>query len=131
MGGSGETILIVDDSPDQRKIASKTLTRLGYGTVVLPGGEAAVAYLETESVDLVILDMIMEGGIDGAETLRRIMRIKPGQKAVIASGYARNRMVESALALGNCLYIRKPYSLREIAAVIKKALSSHNPGPAG
>ena len=65
--GSGETILVVDDVAEQREIASSILARLGYRAVTASSGEEAITYLQSHSVDLVLLDMIMEPGIDGCE----------------------------------------------------------------
>ena len=88
--GHGETVLVVDDVPEQRAIARQMLETLGYRVTVTESGEAALAYLETNPCDLVVLDMIMDPGMDGLETFRRMVRKRPGQKAVIATGLFRN-----------------------------------------
>ena len=120
--GAGETILVVDDVAEQREIASRILERLGYRTVTVESGEAALDYLETQAADLVLLDMILDPGIDGHETYRRILEIRPGQKAVIASGYAESVQVEQALAMGAGAYIRKPYTLEKIGLAVRTEL---------
>lgn len=122
--GSGETILVVDDIEQQRKIASEILKSLNYLVVTAASGEEAVAYLKSSSADLVLLDMIMDPGMDGLETYRRIIHDQPGQKAVIASGYAENIRVEEAIRLGVGKYIRKPYSIKNLGEVIKQVLAS-------
>jgi len=122
--GSGETILVVDDIDQQRKIASEILKSLNYLVVTASSGEEAVEYLKGNSADLVLLDMIMDPGIDGLETYRRIIHDHPGQKAVIASGYAENIRVEEAIRLGVGKYIRKPYSIKNLGEVIKQVLAS-------
>lgn len=121
--GSGERILIVDDVPDQRRIAALCLEKLGYTVVGVASGEKAVEYLQTDDADLILLDMIMEPGIDGFETYRRIVSFKPGQKAVIASGYSKTQQVEKAIELGAGAYIKKPYTLENLGLTIKKVLS--------
>ncbi|HCY88491.1 MAG TPA: hypothetical protein DHV36_25375, partial [Desulfobacteraceae bacterium] len=123
--GNAEKILIVDDASHQRKIATTTLRRLGYETEAVTGGEAAIEYLKTQDADLVLLDMIMDPGIDGLETYRRIIEIRPGQRAVIASGFSRTRQVKEALRLGAGQYIRKPYTLEKIGTAVKKALEGN------
>jgi PAS domain S-box-containing protein len=120
--GNGEKILIVDDASHQREIATTTLRRLGYKTDAVDGGEAAVEYLKTRDADLILLDMIMDPGIDGLETYRRILDIRPGQPAVIASGFSRTRQVREAMALGAGQYIRKPYTLEKIGTAVKSEL---------
>ncbi len=60
--GSGETILVVDDEPVQLDIASRMLKVLGYDPVCVDSGEKAVAYLQENRVDMVLLDMLMDTG---------------------------------------------------------------------
>jgi PAS domain S-box-containing protein len=122
--GNGEAILVVDDVPEQREIASAMLGRLGYTVVTAASGEAAVAYLKDHAVDLMVLDMIMAPGIDGLETYRRVTAFKPGQKAVIASGYSETERVKALHRLGVEEYLKKPYTLEKIGLVIKRVLSS-------
>ena len=122
--GGGESILVVDDSSNQREIASVILTDLGYVVETADSGEAAVEYLKTHKTDLVLLDMIMDPGIDGLETYRRILKVHPDQKAVIASGYSESDRVRQAQAMGAGTYIRKPYSMQKIAAIVRNELDS-------
>ena len=98
--GKGETILVVDDIEAQRHIASEMLEKLGYQVTAVSSGEEAIAYLCEYMVDLLVLDMIMEPGMDGLETYREILKIRPGQKSIIASGYSESVRVKEALQLG-------------------------------
>jgi CheY-like chemotaxis protein len=116
--GNGETILIVDDEPQLRDIAAKILQELGYETVCKESGEAAVTYLQKNSVDLVLLDMLMEPGMNGRETFEKILRIHPGQKALLVSGFSKNTEVNRALTLGACSFIKKPYSIPELGEAL-------------
>ena len=118
----GETVLVIDDVPEQREIASHLLQRLGYQVTVVSSGEAAVEYLEDHQADILILDMIMDPGMDGLDTYLQILQRHPGQKAVIASGYAENERVDEALRLGAGAYIRKPYTMDKIAMALRKEL---------
>ncbi len=121
--GGGEKILIVDDDPMQREVSSRLLERLGYIVTTADSGEAAVETIRHAPHDLVILDMIMPGGIDGAETFRRIREIHPDQKAVIASGYAESERVAHAQKMGVGTYVKKPFGGKTIAAVIRAELN--------
>lgn len=127
--GRGESILVVDDSADQRNIASVILTKLGYQVDAVASGEAAVEYLKTHRTDLILLDMIMDPGIDGLETYRRIIKLHPGQCAAIASGYSESERVRQAQALGAGKYIRKPYSIEKIAVAIRTELDGRTDRP--
>jgi signal transduction histidine kinase/CheY-like chemotaxis protein len=120
--GSGQSILVVDDVEAQREIAKKILTALNYSVQSVPSGEAAIKYLKEHTIDLVVLDMIMDPGIDGLETYRRILEIHPNQKAIIVSGFAETERVKVAQNLGAGEYVKKPYILEKIGQAIKKEI---------
>ncbi len=122
--GNGETMLIVDDMPEQRELACTILKKLGYSVSSVPSGEDAVEYLRTKRADMVILDMIMEPGIDGLETFKRISEFRPDQRFVIVSGYAETERLREIQRLGCRLCIKKPYSIAEIGGAVKKGLNA-------
>ncbi len=121
--GKGERILVVDDVGHQRHIATTALKRLRYEPVAVASGEEAVDYIKSENVNLVLLDMIMDPGIDGLETFRRIKEINPDQKAIIASGFSQTQKVHDAIEMGVGQYIKKPYTLEKLSLALKKELS--------
>jgi PAS domain S-box-containing protein len=121
--GNGETILVVDDVESQREISCNMLDTLGYKTKAVSSGEEAVEYLKEHTVDLILLDMIMDPGINGRETYERIIMIHPNQKAIIVSGFAETDDVKEAQRLGAGKYIKKPYTLEKIGMVVKNELS--------
>lgn len=121
--GKGESILVVDDVAEQREIASNILTRLGYSVDTVSSGEEAIHYLKNNPVELLVLDMIMDPGIDGLETYKRILEFHPEQRAVIASGFSETDHVKSAQQLGAGSYIKKPYTLEKIGLAVMEALS--------
>jgi len=120
--GRGEKILVVDDMKAQRDLAEIILSRLRYSVDTVPSGEEAVEYLRSKNADLIVLDMIMDGGIDGFETYRRIAEIRPGQKAVIVSGFAETDRVKMAQSLGAGTFVRKPYIKERIGLAVRKEL---------
>jgi CheY-like chemotaxis protein len=120
--GNGESILIVDDVAEQREIASGMLKELGYSVVSVSSGEEAVEYLKTNKVDLLVLDMIMDPGMDGLDTYKKIIEIHPGQKAIIASGFSETDRVKAVQSLGARAYIRKPLLLEKMGLAVKKEL---------
>lgn len=128
--GRGETVLIVDDLNEQREIASNLLEKLGYQVNALCSGEDAVEYLKNRTTDILVLDMLMEPGIDGLETYRRIQKIHPNQRAIIVSGFSETDRVKQALRLGVGAYIQKPYRLEDIGIAIRKVLSESSQSPA-
>ncbi|MFH2047628.1 MAG: ATP-binding protein [Pseudomonadota bacterium] len=120
--GNNESILVIDDVKIQREIAVDILTKLGYDASSVSSGEGAVAYLEYNKVDLVILDMIMEPNIDGLETYKRILKIHPRQKAIIVSGYTDTVVIREVQKLGAGKYVKKPYTANEIGRAVKEEL---------
>ncbi len=120
--GNKETILVVDDVHEQRRIARDSLKMLGYKPFTVASGEKAVLFLTKRAVDLIILDMKMEPGMDGLKTYKKILKIKPDQKAIIASGFSENSRVKEALKIGAGQYVKKPYTIKKLAHAIKKEL---------
>ena len=120
--GSGETILVVDDVQQQREIAAAILTQLGYTVRTVASGEEAVDDMKNQCADLLVLDMIMESGIDGLETYRRILCHRPGQKAIITSGYSETSRVSEAQRLGAGHYLKKPYTIENLGIAVKEEL---------
>lgn len=118
-----ETVLVVDDVPEQRDIASAMLGMLGYKVATAESGECALDFLQNNEVDIVVLDMIMDPGLNGLETYRRISRLYPGQKAVIASGFADSELVAQAQQLGAGEYVKKPYSMEELGLALRRELA--------
>ena len=120
--GNGEKILVVDDEQRQREIACGMLTRLGYAAEAVSSGAEAIEFMKGRFPDLIVLDMIMPNGIGGLETYAAIAEIRPGQKVIIASGYARTKEVQIAQSAGAGKYIKKPYTLEKIGLAVKDAL---------
>ena len=120
--GKGESFLVVDDVEEQREIASKILKNLGYSITCVSSGEQAVDYMKKNSADLLILDMIMEPGIDGYETYKRILEFHPKQKAIIVSGFSQTERVKDAQRLGAGAFVKKPYLLEKIGLAVREEL---------
>ncbi len=117
-----EKILVIDDIEEQREIAHQILTRLGYSVTTVSSGEEAVEYMQENSADLLVLDMIMDPGIDGLETYKRILEFHPGQKAIIASGFSETDRVKEAQRLGVGVYIKKPYVFEKLGITVRNEL---------
>jgi len=124
-----ESVLVVDDVPAQREIATMMLEKLGYRVHTADSGEAAIESLTDQRADILVLDMIMESGIDGCETYRRILEKHPQQKAIIASGFSESERVHEARRLGAGAYIKKPYTLDKIARALRSELDRPSSSP--
>ncbi len=117
-----EHILVVDDAEQQRDITKNVLMKLGYKVDIAMSGEDAVEFIKLYAVDLVILDMIMNPGIDGLETYKRMLAVRGLQKAIVVSGFSETDSVREALKLGVGAYIRKPYALSDLAKAVRSEL---------
>jgi DNA-binding NarL/FixJ family response regulator len=81
-----------------------------------------LAVLKEERVDLLVLDMLMDGGLDGLDTYRESRKLYPGQKAVIASGFSETERVREAQELGVGHFVRKPYTLDSLGKAVRSEL---------
>ena len=99
---------------DQRTIACAFLNRLGYQAKAVSSGEEIVDYVKAHPMDLLLLDMTMDPGINGRQTYKRIVKFYPEQRAVIASGYCLTEDAKAAQDLGPGSYIKKPYTLQTL-----------------
>jgi PAS domain S-box-containing protein len=127
--GSGEIrgrerILIVDDVQEQRDLAAAILGSLGYKAKAVANGHEAVEYFKANSADVLILDMIMEPGFDGLDTYKAVLELRPGQKAIITSGFSETDRVKEAEILGVGKYIRKPYTMQKLGKAIREILDT-------
>ncbi len=120
--GRGESVLVVDDVKEQREIAVRILSELGYSVTTVSSGEEAVDYMRNNSADILVLDMIMDPGIDGLEAYKRIVESRPGQKAIIASGFSETERVKEAQRLGAGAYVQKPFLLEKIGVIVRTEL---------
>jgi two-component system cell cycle sensor histidine kinase/response regulator CckA len=103
------------------------LKKLGYNVISVPSGEEALKYLKENVADLLVLDMIMNPGMNGLETYKKILHYHPEQKAVIASGYSESKLVKEARNMGVGTYVKKPYSFEKIGVAVRDELARQDP----
>lgn len=122
--GQGESVLVVDDIKEQRELARTIFYELGYMVETVSSGEKAIAYLEEKKTDIVFLDMIMDPGMDGLDTLKQIIATNPQQKAIVTSGFSETDRIIEAENLGAVKFLKKPYQLEQLARLVKQLLRS-------
>ena len=117
-----ETILLVDDVPEQRRLGVRILKSLGYQAHAAENGRAAVVWLQENHADLAVLDMIMEDDFDGLDTWVAISKLRPELRCVIASGFSETERVRQAQRLGAGPLVEKPYTREAIATAVRAEL---------
>ena len=121
------SILIVDDEQGIREALSSILAEEGYEASAVASGEDCLALLDQRSIDLVLLDVWLDG-IDGLETLERMRNNGMDPMVVMISGHASIETAVRATKLGAFDFIEKPLSLEKAILVIKNALEVHRLG---
>ncbi len=122
MDSSAKRVMVVDDDEAQLDLASEILEFLGYNVVAAKGGEMAIQYLSKKRVDLLLLDMQMDPGINGRQTYEAALRLNPLQKAIIVSGCDDSDELNKTLALGALGVVKKPYTVAELSKGVQRGL---------
>ncbi len=129
--GGNESILVVDDDDIQRDVTSHLLLKLGYRPSVVASGLEAIEFLRQNPQDLIILDMVMPGGMDGAETYAEILKINPHQRAILLSGFSESHAVLSAQKSGAGVFVKKPVTGKILARAVRGELDRKKRKPVG
>lgn len=126
--GGDERVLLVDDEEIPREMAARMLRQLGYEVELAENGREAVervaAAEESRSYALVLLDMVMEEDFDGLDTYRTIVRIRPRQRCMLISGFTDGDRVRDAQRLGAGGFLQKPFSIRQLARMVRNEIDS-------
>ncbi len=121
--GGKETVLLIDDEVLVRDLGEHMLQKFGYTVLTAPGSESGLRiYREKkDDISLVILDMIMPG-MGGRRCFEEIVKINPGARVIIASGYSADGNIKGLLASGAKGFINKPFNVREMLVKVREAL---------
>jgi len=123
-----QTILIVDDEPQIRRVMRTTLSSHGYSVIEAKSGEEALELVRTERPDLIVLDVNLPG-ISGLETCREI-RASSDVRIIMLTVRNSERDKVQALDAGADDYVVKPFGVEELMARIRAALRRAAPGEA-
>jgi PAS domain S-box-containing protein len=117
----GGTVLLVEDDDEVAALAADMIDQLGYQVVRVANAAAALGALANgRTIDLVFSDVLMPGGMNGADLVAEIFRRRPGLPVVLATGYD-GESLNAAERLGVPL-LRKPYRLKDLAATLAGAI---------
>jgi CheY-like chemotaxis protein len=117
-------ILVVDDAPFVRELLVDHLTRAGYRTIEAGTGAEALAAVESEDPDVILLDIDLGPGMNGLEVLRRVRGDHPAIGVIMMTGYREPALARQAAQDGaiDCLF--KPIEIRRLLALIADFLST-------
>jgi PAS domain S-box-containing protein len=120
-----ETILVVEDDDALREYTQQILMELGYLVRKAGSGAAALAALDgDETIDLLLTDVVMPGGIDGRQLADQAVRLRPGLKVLFMTGYTRNAILHHGRLDAGVHLIGKPFSFQELAAKVRERLDA-------
>jgi PAS domain S-box-containing protein len=125
--GKGK-VLLMDDEEIILDSTSDILTEIGYTVgVAQDGSEAIKLYKEAvqsgEPFDVVIMDLVVPGGMGGVETLQELLKIDPGVKAIVSSGYSTDPVIANFEEYGFAGAVSKPYKIEDMYRLIRQAIA--------
>ncbi|WP_342738988.1 ATP-binding protein [Bradyrhizobium sp. B117] len=124
-GAQEETILVLEDDEDVRAYSVDTLRELGYRVIEAHDGPAALRLLEREPrVDLLFTDVVLPGGLTGAQVAAQAKTLRPALKVLFTTGYARNAIIHHGRLDKGVQLIVKPFSFSELAAKVRDVLDA-------
>jgi len=121
--GAGETILVIEDDPDVRALAVRMLESLGYEVIHVDVAAGARDVLAAgTSVDLVLSDVVLPGGISGPEFAEEARLTYPELKFVFMSGYPAEAANSKGFLISGQVLLNKPFQRSKLAQVVREAL---------
>jgi CheY-like chemotaxis protein len=120
-------LLVIDDDPLIRQTVRRILGVGGHSVIEAESGEAGLARLAENQVDLVLTDILMPG-MEGIETIRQVRRLRPDMKIIAMSGSASNEAYLSASSkLGAQAVLNKPFRGTELRDLVSRVLAEQKP----
>jgi CheY-like chemotaxis protein len=121
--GGGETILVVEDNPDVRRLVLRQLRDLGYEVIEAANGPQALQVLDSDTqVDLLFTDVVMPGGMTGRQLAEAAKARRPDLKTLFTSGYTEDSILRLGKLDAGVRLLSKPYRKHELATRIREAL---------
>jgi len=123
MATGTDKVLLVDDEEIVVGVGKQMLEKLGYSVTVARSGQEAVEIYKSsqESVDLVLLDMIMPG-MEAGDTYDSLKAINPAIKVLLSSGYSLDQKAKAIIDRGCNGFIQKPFNMKILEEKIRGIL---------
>lgn len=129
MDGKITKVLLLDDDPNLRGVLSDILKVKGFESIPVETGEAAVACVKQQDIDVVLIDIKLEE-ISGLDVLRSIKSVSPETECIMLTGHASQSTAIEAVNLGAYSYFQKPYEVDQLLVAIRRASEKHTSGKA-
>ncbi len=120
--GRGEVVLAVEDNDALRRVVLRQLHELGYRVREAENAAAALALLETETIDLLFTDIVLAGGVDGYALARQVQARWPSVAVVLTSGFPQTKLNMDNGWKDEFILLSKPYRRRDLARALRAAL---------
>jgi PAS domain S-box-containing protein len=125
-GTLAETILVTEDDPDVRTYSVEALQELGYRVLEAPDGPTSMQLLErNQHVNLLFTDVVLPGGMTGAQLAAQARGRWPNLKVLFTTGYARNAIVHHGRLDPGVQLITKPFTIADLASRVREVLEHH------
>lgn len=123
-----ETILVVEDQPDVRRLTATILRTCGYQVLQAAGGAEALALASqyAKPIHLLVTDVVMPG-MNGRELAERLKALRPDAKVIYTSGYADDLIANRGVHGTDFTYIAKPFSPETLSAKVREVLGESHP----
>jgi signal transduction histidine kinase/DNA-binding response OmpR family regulator len=123
--GGRETVLLVEDEPALRELVSAVLKEYDYRVIEAETGVQALKLWDEQrgKIDLLLTDMVMPGGVSGAELAQRLRQRKSELRVIYSSGYS-SEVVGRQLAGNEAIFLPKPYRPQQLAQLVRQSLDS-------
>jgi CheY-like chemotaxis protein len=122
-GDAEETILVLEDDDDVRTYSVDILRELGYRVIEAHDGPSALGLLQRQvRVDLLFTDVVLPGGMTGAQVAQQARAARPDLKVLFTTGYARNAIVHHGRLDKGVRLITKPFGSSELASKVRDVL---------
>ncbi|GAB4334271.1 MAG: hypothetical protein Kow0089_03380 [Desulfobulbaceae bacterium] len=127
--GKSARILVMDDDPMIQELSRQMLEFLGHEVVLCDEGKSALDLYEKamknrRPFDLVIMDLTIPGGMGGEKAIKELLRMDPGAKAIVSSGYSNDKVMAGYVSHGFKAVIVKPYQMEDLEKIIQQTLRS-------
>jgi CheY-like chemotaxis protein len=122
-GASSEIVLVVEDEPRIREIATEALRELGYGVFHASSAASALKFLQSRrDIALLFTDIVMPD-LNGRQLAEEALKLHPDIRVLFTTGYTRNAVVHNGVLDPGVNFLAKPYTLDQLARKIREVLS--------